>query len=143
MTILLLESIHPAAHDLLASYDQVVLAPTPTAGEELARDQQTVAILTRGRGRITAALIHGLPHLRVVARCGVGLDNIDLDAAHARGIRVVYAPGSTTSTLAEHTLMLMLAAARRLHTLASAVHAGRWAERNQYLGAELRGKTLG
>jgi phosphoglycerate dehydrogenase-like enzyme len=143
MTILLLEPIHPAAHELLAAHDEVLLAASPAGPEADGSAQQVVAVLTRGRGRVTADLIARLPNLQVVARCGVGLDNIDLAAAQARGISVVYAPGSTTASLAEHTLMLMLASARRLYPIADAVHAGHWAARDQYMGQELRGKTLG
>jgi D-3-phosphoglycerate dehydrogenase / 2-oxoglutarate reductase len=102
-----------------------------------------VAILTRGHGRISAALIERFPSLRVVARCGVGLDNIDLAAAAARGIPVVYAPGSTTNAVAEHTVMLMLAAARRLRQVTEAVHNGHWEVRQNYRAAELNGRTLG
>jgi D-3-phosphoglycerate dehydrogenase / 2-oxoglutarate reductase len=141
MTILLLETIHPEAHALLAEHDEVVLAPSPN--ESQLAQSGIVAVLTRGRGRVTKGLLEHLPDVRVVARCGVGLDNIDIEAAHGRGIRVVYAPGSTTETLAEHTLMLMLAAARQLRMLSDNVYAGRWSVRNQYGGLELRGKTLG
>jgi D-3-phosphoglycerate dehydrogenase len=143
MSILLLEPIHPAAIELLAAHDEVVQAESPAEPEAGGSAQQVVAVITRGRGRVTADLIERMPNLQVVARCGVGLDNIDLAAAKARGLSVVYAPGSTTASLAEHTLMLMLAAARRLYQMADAVHAGRWEVRNQYMGLELRGKTLG
>jgi D-3-phosphoglycerate dehydrogenase / 2-oxoglutarate reductase len=143
MSILLLEPIHPAAIELLAAHDEVVQAASPAEPEAGGSAQQVVAVLTRGRGRVTADLIERLPNLQVVARCGVGLDNIDLAAAKARGLSVIYAPGSTTASLAEHTMMLMLAAARRLSQVAAAVHAGRWDVRNQYMGLELRGKTLG
>jgi phosphoglycerate dehydrogenase-like enzyme len=88
-------------------------------------------------------LIDALPDLRVVARCGVGLDNVDVQAAAERGIVVVYAPGSTTTAVAEHTLLLMLALARRLLPTANAVCSQQWAVRNGYQGMELAGKTLG
>ncbi len=78
-----------------------------------------------------------------MARCGVGVDNIDVAAATERGIPVVYAPGSTTTAVAEHAMMLMLAASRRLCTLNAAVHAGNWAIRNGWTSVELAGKTLG
>jgi len=100
------------------------------------------AILTRGRGRIDDALMARCPELRVVARCGVGLDNIDLLAAKRRGVTVIYAPGSTTSAVAEHTLMLMLAGARRLRQTAAAVHAGNWAVRDGYGSIDMRLKTM-
>jgi D-3-phosphoglycerate dehydrogenase len=143
MTILLLETIHPEAQTLLESYDRVRLAPSADAVREAVEQEQVVAIVTRGRGRVPAGLIAACPALRAVARCGVGLDNIDSAAAAARGVAVIYAPGSTTSAVAEHTLMLMLAAARRLLASAMAVRADGWEFRNGYQGFDLAGRTLG
>ena len=143
MTILLLEPIQADAHALLADFARTVLSETPAALEHALDSAPIHAILTRGRGRIDDALMARCPALRVVARCGVGLDNIDLVAAKRRGIAVIYAPGSTTSAVAEHTLMLMLAGARRLRQTAAAVHAGNWAVRDGYGSIELNGKTLG
>ncbi len=142
MTIVLLEPIHDDARALLASFDTTVLVDGPTQVEgELAR--ATTAILTRGRGIIDAPLLNRCPGVRAVARCGVGLDNIDVAAAGQRDIPVIYAPGSTTAALAEHTLMLMLAATRRLRQLTEAVHAGDWQVRASYGALQLSGKTLG
>lgn len=143
MTIVLLETIHPDAEALLAAYDQVVLAESPADLGTQIPYSEIVAILTRGRGQIRRPLLEACPNLRVVARCGVGLDNIDVAVAQERGIAVERAPGSTTIAVAEHTLLLMLALARRLDTLASAVKAGNWAVRNHYEGHDLYGKTLG
>lgn len=143
MTILLLETIHPEAQALLESYDRVRLAPSAEAAREAVEQERVAAIVTRGRGRIGADLIAACPELRAVARCGVGLDNIDSAAAAARGVTVVFAPGSTTAAVAEHTLMLMLAAARRLVPAAEAVRADNWAFRNGYQGYDLAGRTLG
>lgn len=142
MTIVLLESIHEDARAMLAELDGVAQIGAP---DELAAlpGAPVVALLTRGKGRVTRELIGRCPDLRVVARCGVGLDNIDLQAAAERSIPVIYAPGSATNAVAEHTLLLMLAAARRLRPLAAAVHAGNWAVRDGYGGIELTGKTLG
>jgi phosphoglycerate dehydrogenase-like enzyme len=143
MTILLLESIHEDAHTLLSSHDRTVLTNTLDDLAQIVQNEQIVAILTRGRGQISSALMDRCPKLRVVARCGVGLDNIDLPSARERGITVIYAPGSTTATVAEHTLMLTLAAARRLHQVADAVDNNHWDARDGYRGIELTGKTLG
>ena len=143
MTILLLEPIHADAQQLLAAYDETVLAPDGNHPAAIDARTPIRAVLTRGRGRISASLMADFPNLRVVARCGVGLDNIDTAAAHKRGIAVVYAPGSTTTAVAEHTLLLMLAAARRIQPIANAVTAGDWAVRDSYQGSELAGKTLG
>ena len=101
------------------------------------------AILTRGRGRITAATLDEFSDLVVVGRCGAGLDNIDVAAARQRGIAVVNAPGATTAAVAEHAVLLMLGLARRITELDAAVKAGRWSVRDAYTGAELRGKRLG
>ena len=140
--IVLLETVHPDAEAILRAVDDVVLAPSPTELPDV--DPSTVrALLTRGRGRVTAEVIESLPALRVVARCGAGLDNIDVDAADRRGVSVVSAPGVTTDAVAEHATLLMLASARRLTVLAGAVAAGRWDVRDGYEATELRGRRLG
>ena len=100
------------------------------------------AVLTRGRGRITAEMCRRLPNLAVVGRCGAGLDNIDTVAAKAAGIAVVHAPGRTTHAVSEHALLLMLALARRVTVLDSAVKRARGSIREGYEGFELRGKRL-
>lgn len=141
MTILLLESIHEDAHTLLADFDRVVAYEDPEQESSLGED--IVAVLTRGKGQVNRQLMERCPGLRVIARCGVGLDNVDLKAARDHDIPVVYAPGSTTDTVAEHTLMLMLALSRRLCSFSGAVADGRWQARNEYRGTELKGKTIG
>jgi len=143
MTILLLETLHPDAQLELARNATVVLTPAPDAPVSARLLDVATAIMTRGRGRVTEEMLAAAPHLRVVARCGVGVDNIDILAAQARGIPVVYAPGSTTQAVAEQTLMLMLALARQLRPLANGVAAGRWEMRNGYTGMDLFGKRLG
>lgn len=143
MTIVLLETIHPEAEALLAAHDQVELVAAPTDLGTRIPYADIRAIITRGRGQIRRPLIEACPNLRVVARCGVGLDNIDVSTAQERGIAVERAPGSTTIAVAEHTLMLMLALARRLDTLAAAVQSGNWPIRNKYEGNDLYGKILG
>lgn len=101
------------------------------------------AIVTRGVGKVTETAFDAHPDLQVVARCGVGLDNIDTEAAARAGVPVVHAPGSTTHSVAEHALMLMLALARRVTDLDSAVKADNWRIREGYEGIEMRGKQLG
>jgi D-3-phosphoglycerate dehydrogenase len=101
------------------------------------------AILTRGRGRIGEPLFVRCPALRVIARAGAGLDNLDTAAAKRRGITVVYAPGANTDTVAEHTLALILDSVRGISRSAAQVAAGHWEERVQYAGREMRGLVLG
>ncbi len=141
MSILLLESLHPDAEALLADVDEVVRAADPNAPQ---CDFAAVrAILTRGRGRITAELLQRCPNLQVIARAGVGLDNLDTAAAAQRGVPVVFAPGGNTLTVAEHTLALILDLVRGITRQANAVAQGRWEERARYQGNEIRGLCLG
>jgi D-3-phosphoglycerate dehydrogenase len=100
------------------------------------------ALIVRSATRADAALIAAAPRLRVIARAGTGVDNIDLDAASARGILVLNAPGANSVSVAEHALALMLALARSVAAADAAMKAGRW-EKKSLMGAELRGKTLG
>jgi D-3-phosphoglycerate dehydrogenase len=101
------------------------------------------AWIVRSKTRVeSGSLDRGLPRLRLVARAGVGVDNIDLDAARQRNVVVVTAPEASTVAVAEHTLALMLAMARRIPDAALAVRNGVWAKA-EYLGVELHGKTLG
>jgi phosphoglycerate dehydrogenase-like enzyme len=136
VSILLLETLHADAEALLSAHDALVREP--------AGDLSAVrAILTRGRGRIDQALLARCPALRVIARAGAGLDNLDTAAAAKAGIAVVYAPGANAATVAEHTLALMLDLVRGVTASARAVAAGRWEDRGSYRGNELRGMLLG
>ncbi len=100
------------------------------------------AIVIRSATQVDAALIERATKLRVVARAGVGVDNVDVAAATKRGIIVVNAPRSNVVTAAEHTLALLLALARHIPQAAGALAAGRW-ERKSFSGIELMDKTLG
>lgn len=114
----------------------------PAAAELTAELRDADALIVRSATRVTAALLAAAPQLRVVGRAGAGTDNIDVDAATERGILVLNTPGSNAVSVAEHTLALMLALARRIPQLNTALHAGRW-EKAGAAGIELRGKTLG
>src|SRR5580704_18901198 len=100
------------------------------------------ALIVRSATRVTDALMAQAPKLRIVGRAGVGVDNIDLEAATRRGIVVTNTPGGNAASVAEHALALMLSLARSIPQLSAALHAGRW-EKSGTAGAELRGKTLG
>jgi D-3-phosphoglycerate dehydrogenase / 2-oxoglutarate reductase len=98
-------------------------------------------LIVRSRTKVTSALIGRAPHLELVARAGVGVDNIDLTATRARGIRVVNAPGAATASVAELAIALYLDLVRGLYPAIAATKAGRW-ERGTH-GRELTGKTVG
>ena len=99
-------------------------------------------LVVRSETKVTAALMERAPRLRAVGRAGVGVDNIDVPTATARGVVVMNAPDGNTMTTAEHTLALLLALARRVPQGHASLRAGRW-ERKRFVGVELRGKTLG
>jgi len=143
--VLLLETIADTADDLLRSSSHVVLADSPDEAACLAAAQSDAfdAIMTRGKGRITAQLLDACTRVRVVARCGVGLDNVDVAAASQRGVRVLNLPGCNAQTIAEHTILLLLAVGRGLVHYANAVRDGDWQSRNHYDRDEMHNKTLG
>jgi D-3-phosphoglycerate dehydrogenase len=100
------------------------------------------ALIVRSQVRVDPPVIEAGRELRVVARAGVGLDNIDVDAARAAGLVVLNAPDGNTIAAAEHTLALLLAVARRIPAADASTRAGEWA-RARFAGIELRGRTLG
>jgi D-3-phosphoglycerate dehydrogenase len=101
------------------------------------------ALIVRGRSRVTAdVLAAGQPRLHIVGRAGVGLDNIDLQAAARLGMVVVHAPLAATISVAEHCLALMLALARRIPAADAALRRGEWSK-GEAEGTELFDKTLG
>jgi len=100
------------------------------------------ALVVRSAVQADDALMEHAPKLRVIGRAGVGVDNIDAEAATRRGIVVMNTPGANAVAVAELTIGLMLAMARKLPTANATMHAGKW-EKKSLQGAELRGKTLG
>jgi len=100
------------------------------------------ALVVRSAVQVDDALMEKAPRLRVIGRAGVGVDNIDAEAATRRGVVVMNTPGANAVAVAELTLGLMLALARKLPAANTTMHAGKWEKKNLQ-GAELRGKTLG
>ena len=100
------------------------------------------ALIVRSATKVTAELLDKAAKLRAVGRAGVGVDNIDLEAATKRGVLVMSTPGGNAVSVAEHTFALMLALARQVPRLDKAIHEGRW-EKSSAAGTELRGKILG
>jgi len=100
------------------------------------------AILVRSATQLTAELIERGERLRIIARAGVGVDNVDVEAATKRGIVVANAPESNVVTAAEHTMALLLALARNIPQAYESLIAGKW-DRSKYSGVELYEKTLG
>jgi D-3-phosphoglycerate dehydrogenase / 2-oxoglutarate reductase len=117
---------------------EIATPPATTLAKELASAD---GLIVRSATRVTADLLESAEQLRVVGRAGVGVDNIDMDAATHRGVLVMNTPGGNAVSVAEHTLALMLALARSVAQSNESIHAGRWEKSSS--GTELRGKTLG
>ena len=100
------------------------------------------AVIIRSAHRMTRELLALAPRLRVVARAGAGVDNIDLEAATQAGVLVINTPGANAEAAAEHTFALLLALVRRVPSADRHVRGGGW-DRQAFIGTELKGKTLG
>jgi D-3-phosphoglycerate dehydrogenase len=100
------------------------------------------ALIVRSATKVDAELLAAAPQLRVIARAGTGVDNVDVATASARGVLVVNSAGANSISVAEHTCALMLALARSVPAADRAMKEERW-EKRGFLGTELRGKTLG
>ena len=114
------------------------LAPTDLA----AALSDCQGLVVRSETKVTAEVMDAAKELRVIGRAGVGVDNIDVAAATARGIVVMNAPDGNTITTAEHTIALLVALARNVPQANSSLKSGKWA-RKGFIGVELMGKTLG
>lgn len=144
MKILLLETIHPDAVALLKTIGDVHQIENLHPNSVSQQFVDAAAVLTRGRGRISREALLAGRQLKCVARCGAGTDNIDVATATALGIPVLFSPDGTTFSVAEHTIMLMMAIGRKLTLLDRKTKEGDWEFRNQVgIGSELFGKTLG
>ena len=100
------------------------------------------ALVVRSGAKVTAKVLENPGNLKAIARAGVGVDNIDLDAATAKGILVLNTAEASTLSTAEHALALMMSLARKIPQADAHVRSGQW-KRNQYQGTQLAGKTLG
>jgi len=116
----------------------IVLTSKETLAAEIAGAD---ALIVRSATKVTAELLDKAPKLRAVGRAGVGVDNIDLEAATKRGVLVMSTPGGSSVSVAEHTFALLLALVRQLPKFDAAMREGRWDKSSS--GAEVRGKTLG
>jgi D-3-phosphoglycerate dehydrogenase / 2-oxoglutarate reductase len=138
MRVLSTDPVPQLAQEAFASLGKIELA----ADAEAARLAAAEVLIVRS-GRVTAESLRRLPSLRVIARTGAGIDNVDLQAASQRRVAVLYAPGVGARPIAEGTLALMFAAAKRLRALGDLVLDGRWGQRYEFPGLDLCGATLG
>src|SRR6266550_5877826 len=141
MNILIAEPLAAAGIELFQSqpgWNTIVSNPKEYAQHLCEAD----ALLVRSAVQVSKEVLAKAPKLRVIGRAGVGVDNVDLDAATAAGVLVMNTPGGNAVSVAEHTLALMLAMARYIPQATASTKAGKW-EKKKFLGSELRGKVLG
>ena len=136
--------LDPSAARLVAEQGYRTVHTPPYADADaiaaLLKETGAVGIVSR-MGRLDAGVMDVAPQLRVIAKHGVGVDNIDLSAAGERGIPVLVATGANAVSVAEHAIALLLATVKRILPLDASLRAGRW-EKPNFLGRELAGSTL-
>jgi D-3-phosphoglycerate dehydrogenase / 2-oxoglutarate reductase len=140
--ILVADPIAEDGVERLRSAGRVDVATGLSKEELIARIGDYDALVVRSETKVTAEVFDAAQRLRVVGRAGVGVDNIDLDAATRHGVLVLNAPTGNTLAAAEHAIAMMCALARNVPAADASTHAGRW-ERSKFMGFELRDKTLG
>ncbi|MFN8528398.1 MAG: hydroxyacid dehydrogenase [Anaerolineae bacterium] len=146
--ILIPDAVHPSA---VAVIDQAIAAGADlkyTAPGQMTRDQLLAAVpdadalIIRSASKVDAPVLAAASKLRLIARAGVGVDNVDLPLATEKGVIVMNTPDGNTVSTAEHAFGLMLSLARSIPQAHATMVAGKW-DRKSFMGLELRGKTLG
>ncbi len=141
--VLVSDDLSPAAVRILRDAGlevDVKVGLAPAALEEIVGAYDALAV--RSATKVTAALLEKAVRLRVVGRAGVGVDNVDLDAATRRGVVVMNTPGGSSTTVAELALAMILSLYRHVPAATASVKAGKW-EKKRFQGHEIAGKTLG
>ena len=142
MRVLVSDPIGQEGIEILRGNAEVDIKPDLKPDELVSIIGDYEALVVRSQTRVTAEVLEAGKKLQVVARAGVGTDNIDVDVATRRGILVVNAPTSNTISATEHTIALMLALARHVAQANASLKAGEW-RRNDFVGTEVRNKVLG
>jgi len=142
LKILITDGLDQSGLDVLRSHADVDDRRDISADDLLKAIPDYDGLIVRGRTKVTASVVEAGTRLKAIGRAGVGVDNIDLDAAKKRNVTVVNAPMSTSIAVAELTFGLMLALAREIPRADAGMKQGKWLKK-ELEGAELNGKTLG
>jgi len=143
MKVLIAAPIHNKAIKMLKEAGfEVVVKEYPDESELIELIKDADALIVRSKPLVTRRVIEAAGKLKVIGRAGVGLDNIDLEAADERGITVYNAPDASTNSVAELTIGLMLAVLRKISYADRSMRNGKWVKK-ECLGRELHGKVLG
>ena len=143
MLIVVADDLPKTAIDLLRAEGWTVDARSGRTPEQLIADLGDAdALMVRSATKVTAEIIAGAPKLRAIARAGTGVDNVNVEAASARGIVVMNAPGANSISVAELAMAQLLSLARKLPAADASMKQGKW-DKKSFLGEEVRGKVLG
>jgi len=143
MKILISDPIAPEGVEVLKAAGFDVVEKPDIGHEDLVKEiGEYDAIIVRSRTKVRSDVLANAQKLKVIGRAGIGLDNIDLDVAREKGIKVLNTPGATSVSVAELALGLMFALARHIPQASASTTSGRW-EKKKFKGNELFGKTLG
>ena len=142
MKVLITDKINEAAVKIVQEVAEVDNLPTMEEDELVKIIGQYNALLVRSQTKVTAKIIEAANNMKIIGRAGVGVDNIDLDAATKKGIIVVNSPDGNTNAAAEHTVAMLMAMNRNIPAADASVKQGLW-ERSKFTGVEVFGKTLG
>lgn len=141
--VLVSDKLSPAAIDVFKERGvdvDVKTGLTPDELKAIIADYDGLAI--RSATKVTAEILAAATNLKVVGRAGIGVDNVDVPEASARGVVVMNTPFGNAITTAEHAISMMMSLARRIPDANASTHAGKW-EKSRFMGMELTGKTLG
>lgn len=142
MKVLITDKINELAGKIIEPAADVDILPTMTEDELVKIINNYDALMVRSQTKVTSKIIEAGKNLKIIGRAGVGVDNIDVEAATQNGIIVVNSPDGNTVAAAEHTIALMLAMARNIAPAATSTKEGKW-DRAKFTGCELYKKTLG
>ena len=140
--VLIADPLAPEAEQALGNEAEIRRVAGGRRAELLKAVRDADALIVRSSTEVDAQVIDAAPKLKVIGRAGVGVDNIDVEAAGRRGIVVANTPTANIHSACEHTIALLLAAARHIPAANASTHAGAW-ERSRFQGTEIYGKTLG
>ncbi|NBS13689.1 MAG: phosphoglycerate dehydrogenase, partial [Verrucomicrobia bacterium] len=138
------DGVSPSGVDVLKSCPQIEVIESPTLKEKelVEKLKGCDALIVRSQTQVSKAVLQGCPTIRAVGRAGVGVDNVDVDAATEKGVVVMNTPAGNTISTAEQAFTLLLGLARHLPQATASMSAGQW-DRKSFQGTELNGKTLG
>ena len=140
--IVLRHNLCEEAMRILEEVGTVSVAPRSTEEHELAELTKDCSGLVLGGNRLSREMILAAKELKIISRHGVGVDNVDLEAATERGIVVTYTPGANADSVAEHTFALLLGLIRKITPADRSIREGGWGS-SEFMGFELAGKNLG